>query len=94
MKDNKLIAEFMGYKFGINDNENAVIPSYGYYKLKDFEYHSSWDCLMPVLKKIQEVDENYRYGWDDKLLDEFLDANIDEVYKAIIGFIKLYNKQK
>ena len=37
MKDNKLIAEWMGAKW----NANAL------------KYHTSWDWLMPVLEKIE-----------------------------------------
>lgn len=60
MKDNELIAEFMGaepfgnggsvgkmYKFKITDGEE-------YFKdADDLDYHWSWDWLMPVVEKIE-----------------------------------------
>ena len=57
MKDNKLIAEFMGMTYGDpNDNSvmiqmthqgNEVIP------VNSIKYHYSWDWLMPVVEKIE-----------------------------------------
>ena len=62
MKDNKLIAEFMGMTYGdTNDNSvmiqmtpqgNEVVP------IESMQYHTSWDWLMPVVEKI-ENDERY-----------------------------------
>ena len=86
MKDNKLIAEFMG-----------DIPKYvighgkAYNKYKD--YSKSWDWLMPVVEKIM---------WDNDIEDDqctniaeaLCDAKIDRVYDAVVEFIKEYNDGK
>jgi hypothetical protein len=66
LEGNKLIAEFLGYKFagdGAKMNFNITKPGeehwyYGSWEKPDFnehimtefKYHSSWDWLMPVLK--------------------------------------------
>ena len=57
MKDNKLIAEFMGMTYGDpNDKSvmiqmtpqgNEVVP------IESMEYHTSWDWLMDVVDKIE-----------------------------------------
>lgn len=61
IEGNKLIAEFVGWKYnsetanhGIRDNcwirKHEVV-----YELK---YHSSWDWLMPVVEKIESITNN------------------------------------
>ena len=92
MKNNKLIAEFMRLKKH-NKTEflhNNLICSY-----KTMEYHTSWDWLMPVVEKI---------NWHGYPLEGLNLANnvycacgmakIELIYKAVIEFIKWYNKQK
>ena len=59
IEGNKLIAEFMGYKF--------IEDWHQYWRLSDkhllleneLKYHSSWDWLMPVVEKIE-----YLYATD------------------------------
>lgn len=57
MKDNKLIAEFMGVVF--HDDENQFYNTDGLYIGLELEYHKSWDWLMPVLEKIESIEESY-----------------------------------
>jgi hypothetical protein len=44
--DNELIAEFMGGK----DAEDVGNP---------YEYHIWWDCLMPVIERIQNLEDSF-----------------------------------
>ena len=44
MNNNKLIAEFMGYVYE-DDTPSVELPP----------YHMSWDWLMPVVEKIEQV---------------------------------------
>lgn len=74
LESNKLIAEFLGSKF-INDAPEDYPNGY-YYQPKGVEYdcptgesdewcfNSSWDWLMPVVEKIEKIENNYhgRFG--------------------------------
>jgi hypothetical protein len=70
-------------------------------KIQILKYHSSWDWLMPVVKKIRSL-------WNEETLDLQLlieDSNaskishlrvwseLDSVYNAVIEFIQWYNNQ-
>lgn len=115
IESNKLIAEFMGMKPQIANN-NYSRPREIFYKSEQkfpnkltsfcyasfLLYHTSWDWLMPVIRKIgtiffidyegygnfdiQYMMGNSELGWHLTL------ANIDEVYDIVIKFIKWYNK--
>ena len=85
MKDNKLIAEFMGVVF--HDDENQYYSSDGVYIGNTLQYHSSWDWLMPVVDKIEQVHE----GVPTQLINLSLFSTKTETYKAVVEFIKQYN---
>jgi len=59
----------------------------------ELEYHTSWDWLMPVitniLEKCSELDDMERYHC---IIDQI--PQIDHTYKAVVEFIKWYNKNK
>ena len=91
MKDNELIAEFMGVgKYYEAQSSNQFN-----------HYHNSWDWLMPVVEKI-ESDERYdvdilqygtiiREGKKDivnNIADISFYNKIDHTYDAVVKFIK------
>ena len=87
MEDNKLIAEFMGYK---NPSNAADIW---------YHYDTSWDWLMPVIQKINVVTKYDDYHQNrlhiQRVLDDCINENAvgtEEVYKAVVEFIKNQNK--
>ncbi len=59
MEDNKLIAEFMDVNLitidDIRANKNPYISSVDGYTKEDLQYHTSWNWLMPVVDKIEEM---------------------------------------
>ena len=90
MKDNKLIAEFMGVDYVDIDTylENN----------KELQYHTSWDWLMPVIHRIRDhvnVDMGFE-EYDDwrenfKQIDPY-NYSLEQCYKAVVEFIKEYNR--
>ena len=88
MKDNKLIAEFMGIVYPKLDNviviDNVVI------KEDELQYDTSWDWLIPVVNKIEMECE----GVPIQLIDVSFYDEIHEVYWAVVEFIKIYNDEK
>jgi len=91
MKENKLIAEFMGLcplsRSGfISDKKQEYYGS-----LSDLQYHTSWDWLMPV------VDKCYESGAEENEVGDITHALLDcdrkETHKAVVEFIKQLNKE-
>ena len=106
MKENKLIAEFMGISIG----EYTTYPeeSTTQYAVEDTHYHTSWNWLMPVIEKIKilvmEDDSDELYNSEEKVWDKISEAlawdnithtlvqiEIKSVYQAVVEFIKEYN---
>ena len=94
MNDNKLIAEFMDLKS----------TGLSIYKESDYKYHTSWDWLMPVVEKIDEVsDENtlFKIEYNRAFVEDienyyiFIDvttsSRLEATYKAVVEFIKKHN---
>ena len=96
IENNKLIAGFMGMQntyIGWYDNE-MMMPQIVYdtqqgNHFDDLLFHESWDWLMPVVEKIEEiedVDENE--SW------HMLVFPIEHCYKNVVEFITWYNENK
>jgi len=78
MENNRLIAEFMGVVF--HDDENQYYNADGLHIGNTLQYHTSWDWLMPVVRKIEN--ENELIG------AHILSTDRDKTYKEVVGFIK------
>jgi len=112
-QNSKLITEFIGrqgkirkdlYTFiGVSDINNND----PWFTLEDAKFHSSWDWLMSVIRKIKQViyDDDYRvkksYGQSVKCVELYLSIfnsfqHIDILitYKIVLKFINWYNKNK
>tara|TARA_R110000796_G_scaffold20668_1_gene61336 strand:+ start:3396 stop:3686 length:291 start_codon:yes stop_codon:yes gene_type:complete len=88
MKDNKIIAEFMGFtsekNIGWYDN-NMMMPQSVYDSqdgncFDDLLFDKSWDWLMPVMA---ELVKRFGSGW---IFEEGYDLNTR--YDAVVKFIK------
>ena len=93
-ENNKLIAEFMEWDV----KRPTTIPTNLHLSnleldngdTMELKYHESWDWLMPVVEKIEQVHE----GVPQELINLSLFSTIDEVYKAVVEFINQYNKNE
>ena len=94
MRDNQIIAEFMGYKViykpKVVNGENffEYIDENGKYTYCHslLRYNDQWDWLMPVMAKIVH---EFGDGW---IFEE--GYNLDKRYQAVVKFINEYNKRK
>jgi len=100
MKDNKLIAEFMGavgtpkynptewdvYITGCLDVDSDDENAQHFYTPDEMKYHTSWDWLMPVIAKIVK---DYGEGWS---FEEGYDLSVR--YHSVVNFIKECNDEK
>ena len=92
---NKLIAEFMGHKLGLDGDGmgeqqcRIFEKGLGTKRIED-TYSKSWDWLMPVVEKCYDngADEN-EVG---DITHALLDCDIDHTYRAVVEFIEDYNK--
>lgn len=102
-ESNKLIAEFMGARF--RHLENIDVHQYNFGRTdgswktnKDMKYHSSWDWLMPVVRKIVELccdetnDDLFESDYYTSILETVSLAIIEDAYKVVVEFIKWYNE--
>ena len=94
-KENKLIALFMGLEEdGVDGYLVDMDKDYGYQIIHEscFLYNSSWDWLMPVVDKCFDIHLEHSDDLSFLLNDALLTTNIDEVYRAVVNFIKQINK--
>jgi hypothetical protein len=122
MESNKLIAEFMGvkptmespdvysYNDGVffmvrEDNPEKVMEAIAKYA----KYHTSWDWLMPVVEKIEDIETidvdiltngtkiyEWRSGGEvivNNCAEISFTNKIEHTYSAVVEFIKWYNEK-
>jgi hypothetical protein len=88
MKDNKLIAEFMGDTF--YPEPQHWYDSHGSFIGDTLKYHTSWDWLMPVVRKIEDG------GLDphETIATALESRVIEDVYNEVVDTIKRYNDEQ
>ncbi len=98
-QSNKLIAEFMHskgdeggywwYKGNPTDNSNSLM-----YTETSAKFHTSWDWLIPVIKKITTIKPEIETKGRDLYYEVgrcLQNLKIEATYKAVIEFINWYN---
>lgn len=102
MKDNKLIAVFMGMKPLNNDSSILVFSTdrgNDIVSIDNLQYQDDWNLLMEVVEKIEslgivvEIRENVCYieTSQGNYTSELEETKIQATYKAVVEFIKWYN---
>jgi hypothetical protein len=109
-ENNKLIAEFMGFKR--KGNSHIILLKDGFVPFErnvgHLEFHTSWDWLMPVVQKIDEMGYNVHISRisckitpileNDNVITSFVCGNVDKkiklVYDTVVEFTKWYNKEQ
>ena len=89
MKNNKIIAEFMGletidrcYFEHLTREGNRELTHHILLK-----YHTSWDWLMPVVEECLATDERTEFQ-HHFINDSLLTCDIEVVYDRVVEFIK------
>ena len=104
MKENKLIAEFMDMKVS-TDGTQVKCENWFYVDL-DSTFNTSWDWLMPVVERIEEIErigvhiegtyvsiKTDESGKDVEIVrGKTTFSKLESTYNAVVEFIKQYNK--
>ena len=90
MTNNELIAEFM--ELEVDNGLYCYTTAMDDYKTDTLYFDSSWDWLMPVVDKCFDIHLEHSDDLSFLLNDALLTTNIDEVYKAVVEFIKRTKK--
>jgi len=87
MKDNKLIAEFMGYDISTIASSGVEVVEFESKdtRVENLKYHTSWDWLMPVVHKIKSTSGQGVFMME-------IGLPIEHVYKRVVEFINEHNK--
>ena len=94
MKENKLIAKFMGIEsYPFRAHTMFIFEEDNHRTEIDLHYHDSWNWLMPVVEKCYNTKESYNLHKDieDAFIDKF-DDRLKAVYLSVVSFIKSYNE--
>ena len=87
MKDNKLIAEFMGYEV---KHGKCYSPKYNDGTIAPMQFNRSWDWIMPAVEScLERLDA--RDTSADQIIKQLATCHIDYVYQAVVEFIQEYN---
>lgn len=101
---NKLIALFLGWREQTDPTERffgAWFNTYGDRETQGVKrpllFHSSWDRLMPLVKKISDIKSwsiNATLEWLSESQDRDGLYDIEDVFNSVVEFIEFYNRNK
>lgn len=106
-ENNKLIAEFMGADFHERSTMSAVSRQVKYQPhISELNYHTSWDWIMPVVEKIDQIGASVIIGrmfCEIKYIDPLNQSKefqvriasgvkINAINGAVLDFIQWYNE--
>ena len=87
LENNRLIAKFIGdqLQFPTTFNDTRCISEFDPEMMC---FHLSWDWLMPVVKKMEELFDNGHTYFEEALAGHYTD--IDYVYNECVKYIKIF----
>lgn len=91
MKDNVIIAEFMGRPYEqefLEKGVGGICEEISLYE--DLRYHTSWDWLMPVISKCLEIGSNMSV---ERIYHSLHTQDLSFAYKEVVEFIKEHNSK-
>lgn len=104
---NEIIAEFMGWERysgsafkcpNVYPIQNSLHAGWTTFTADQFQFHTSWDWLMPVVEKIESLGDSDKQVFDSaefhELMELSIKTTITRVYYFVITFIKWYNSSK
>ena len=91
MKENRLIAEFMGLKEHEGSYYLPLYNSGDWIPDVELEYHTDWNWLMPVVSKCRCDSDSEDSHWEE-IYYTLEECNLNTTYKAVVEFIKQFNK--
>jgi hypothetical protein len=109
IESNKIFAKFMEFKFfdymnlphciytvKVHDDLKLIFAAQNHL-VDEVKFHSSWDWLMPIVKKAFDTEFFDKFDeWkvlNKKICDGLAMADIDMVYAACLSFIQWHNEQ-
>lgn len=100
IEGNKIIAEFMGGKlkvYNISNAEYYIMSNKQKWMPEELKYHTSWDWLMPVYVKMQNIGADKGLSYEKFYTNFHVGVTIGDIrysWLAVVDFINWYNQQK
>lgn len=100
VEGNKIICRFMSESKepynGTGDfiTYNGIDSEADYFDYTEMKYHTSWDWLMPVVKKILATDTGTLDVYSLYVEDSLRTADITKVWEACLDFLTWYNQNQ
>lgn len=94
MKDNKLIAEFMGFQhttLGWYDAEETLVNAENDNTFDELKFKTDWNWLIEAVKKCR-LNSNEEDSYWEVIYYSLTDLDINATYQAVVNFIKWYNE--
>ena len=92
MKENKLIAEFMGLPFSKGEYYRPLYNSGDWIPENELQYHNDWNWLMPVVEKC--YDNGAEENEIGNITHALLDCNKDHLYISVVEFINQLKQKR
>lgn len=65
-----------------------------YRKIDELKYHKNWHWLIPVVKKIRDLDIDHEFSQvqENDVFDALVELDIEHLWQQTVNYIKWYNE--